>query len=332
MIAFKIVNTALENLAKYTGIKADWRGVAPINVDGEVKFLFDKKRHKLYAVVKKELRNHQLQSIVALARKHKNHFILVAEKLFPKIKEALRQNEVAYLEANGNIWLKAGNTFLWIDTHKELAIEKEKINRAFTKTGLKVIFHLLLNEEHVNQTYRALAEITGVGLGNINYVINGLKESGHLVKLNRKQYKLVHKQELLEKWMNAYEERLKPTLFIGTFKFIKPQDFTNWKKMQFKNKNTIWGGEPAGDLLTNYLKPAELTIYTMETRAELIKNYRLVPDPNGNVKVYQKFWDEHTTSNTAPPLLAYVDLMNTGDPRNIETANKIYTHGLQNTF
>ena len=78
------------------------------------------------------------------------------------------------------------------------------------------------------------------------------------------------------------------------------------------------------------MKPAELTIYTEETRAELIKNYRLIPDPTGNIKVYKKFWNENDTGNAAPPLLAYADLMNTGDQRNMETANKIYDNVLQN--
>jgi hypothetical protein len=60
-----------------------------------------------------------------------------------------------------------------------------------------------------------------------------------------------------------------------------------------------------------------------------MKNYHLVPDPKGNIKVYQKFWNENEASNTAPPLLAYTDLINTGDPRNIETAEKILQNVIQ---
>ena len=86
---------------------------------------------------------------------------------------------------------------IWIDTNKEVIIEKEKINRAFTKTGLKVIFHFLLNDNQLNQTYREIANKAGVGLGNINYVINGLKENGYLVNLNDNHYKLTNKPGLL---------------------------------------------------------------------------------------------------------------------------------------
>jgi hypothetical protein len=328
----EIVNKGLENLAKTAEIKGDWKNDAPEDLDGEIEFLINNEYYKMFVQVKKELRNHQLQNIQTLAVKHKNHFMVVAEKLFPKIKEELRKKNIPYLEANGNICLRQGKTFLWIDTNKDVVVEKEKLNRAFTKTGLKVIFYFLLSDDNVNKTYRDIADKTDVGLGNINYVINGLKEAGHLIKINKTKYKLTNKKELLEKWITAYEDRLKPTLFIGTFKFVKPEDFVNWKQLEFINENTVWGGEPAGDIFTNYLKPAALTIYTTEGRTELIKNYRLIPDPTGNVKVYKKFWRAKENEHTVPPLLAYADLMHTNDPRNVETANKIYNNVLQNKF
>ena len=94
----------------------------------------------------------------------------------------------------------------------------------------------------------------------------------------------------------------------------------------------MWGGEAAGDLLTNFLRPAELTLYTTETRNELIKNYKLLPDEKGNIKVYQKFWKEEDGDDKAwvNPLLVYADLINKNDRRCTETAQKIYDEYLQN--
>ena len=112
--------------------------------------------------------------------------------------------------------------------------EKGKGNRAFTKTGLKVIFHFLFNENIVNQTYREIASLANVGLGNINYVINGLKELGFLIKLDKTNYKLRNKKELLNKWIDAYDERLKPAIKVGTFRFLKQDDFTNWKMIPLR--------------------------------------------------------------------------------------------------
>jgi hypothetical protein len=61
-----------------------------------------------------------------------------------------------------------------------------------------------------------------------------------------------------------------------------------------------------------------------------MKNYRLVPDPRGNVLVYEKFCNEDEGStNLVSPHLVYADLMSTGDRRCLETAEKIYHEFLQ---
>ena len=64
-----------------------------------------------------------------------------------------------------------------------------------------------------------------------------------------------------------------------------------------------------------------------------MKNYLLVPDNNGNVKVFKKFWEnDEVNNNVVHPLLAYADLINKGDRRCTKTAQKIYDEYLQNKF
>ncbi len=325
----EIVQIAMENLQNNSGIIANWIKGNESGIDGQITFRVEEKILNFNAEIKQELRNHQLPQIFDQATQY-YPLIVIANHIFPKIKEDLRQRKIAYLEANGNIYLHHNNTTIWIDTKKPIQNEKVKDNRAFTKTGLKVIFHFLLNENIINQTYREIASQTNVGLGNINYVINGLKEMGFLIKLDKDNYKLINKKELLNKWIGAYDERLKPAIKVGTFCFLIQEDFNNWKKIALRNKKTWWGGEPAGDLLTGYLRPAELTIYTIEPRNDLIKNYRLIPDEKGNVEVYKKFWQyDEVNENIVPPLLVYADLINTNDKRCLETAMKIYEQLIQ---
>jgi len=138
---------------------------------------------------------------------------------------------------------------------------------------------------------------------------------------------------MLTLWIERYEEKLKPDLLVGRFRFLDKNDFINWKDIKFENVETVWGSEPAGALLTKYLNPEILTIYTLETKSELMKNYRLIPDPVGNVKIYQKFWKNNNfENNTVPPLLIYTDLINTGDSRNIETAKIIYNDYIKDKY
>ena len=335
MMTTEIVYIALENLRKNTHIMGEWKDYAigkDNGIDGEIVLNIDNQKIRIFTEVKKALRNHQLYQIEEMANANKP-FLLVAEHIFPKIKEELRRREIAYLEANGNIYLKEPGIYLWIDNQKPIQQEKEQVNRAFTKTGLRAIYHFLLNEEIVNYPYREIARMAEIGLGNVNNVMNGLKQAGFLIKMNKDEYRLVNKKELLEKWMVAYEEKLKPALRIGNFRFLKEEDQKNWKALPIDRDKTFWGGEPAADILTNYLRPEILTLYTEENRNDLIKHYRLIPDEKGKVKVYKKFWNYYNANwNTVDPILVYADLMNTGDGRCMETAQKIKNEFLQNKF
>ena len=323
----ELVHIALENLQKNTHIMGVWENNTHIKshlFDGIITLIINNKTFQINTEVKKTLRLHQLYQIIKIAQIHKP-FMLVAEYISPKIKEELILNNIAYLEANGNIYLNEPGIYLWVDNQKPLKQEKEKANRAFTKAGLKVVFHFLLNEDTVNYPYRDIAEMGEIGLGNVSYVINSLKEAGFLIKLDKNKIKLINKKELLEKWMSMYAEKLKPALHMGNFRFLREEDYINWKQIPVSLGKTFWGGEPAADIMTNYLRPEILTLYTIESRVDLIKQYKLIPDDKGKVEVYKKFWKfNYDTSITVDPLLIYADLMNTGEGRCMETAKMIF--------
>lgn len=328
-----IVQHALTNLQKAGEIEAKWLDNAPNEVlDGKIALTLNGRNIKLNIEIKKELRNIHLPKLEALAKEY-HPFMIVAQRIFPKIKQELRNRNIAYLEANGNIYLNEKETFLWLDANDPITIKQKTTNRAFTKTGLKVVYQFLLDDTWVNKTYREIADKTDTGIGNITNIFNGLKDDGFLIPLNKDTYILEDNKKLLEKWIMAYENKLKPNLAIGTYRFADNDTFFNWKDIKLKQGETLWGGEPAGDIYTNYLRPGELTLYTTEPRNELMKNYRLVPDEGGNVKIYEKFWKDDTgEKNAVHPLLAYADLIMKGDRRCTETAEKIYNEYLQDKF
>jgi hypothetical protein len=130
----------------------------------------------------------------------------------------------------------------------------------------------------------------------------------------------------MSRWRTAIEKYatvLRPKLLKERFALKG-----NWETLTFDTTKTVWGGEPAADLLTNYLRPEKFLIYTQENRMELIKNYKLMPDKNGAVEVLDMFW-KTDEGQTAPPLLVYADLILEGGKRNKETAEKIYHEYIQ---
>ncbi len=316
----EIVNIALENIRQNTGIQVFYENIGPL--DGVLDLTYDGKRYRFTVEIKRELRTHQLPKIEDYYQHYKD-FLLVANHIFPKIKEELRERGIPYLEANGNIFLKKKGLFLFIDSQKPLDIEKNKGNRAFTKTGLKVLFYLLQHKVAINLPQRELAEEVNVALGNIPQVIEGLKETGYLIPVNNKTYTWENRKALLERWIAEYATVLRPKLLKDRYALKG-----NWENMHFDNYKTVWGGEPAADILTNHLRPEKFLIYTKENRMDLIKNYRLMPDKNGEIEVLDMFWNP-TEGKTAPPLLVYTELMLEGGKRNKETAEKIYNEYIQ---
>ena len=89
------------------------------------------------------------------------------------------------------------------------------------------------------------------------------------------------------------------------------------------NEASFWGGEPGADLLTNYLQPAVFQLYSTETKMDLMKNYRFIPDPKGNIYVHVPFGENLVTVKRTNPLLVYGDLVNSASYRNLEVAERI---------
>jgi hypothetical protein len=308
-----IVEIAVANLKEATRLEINWK-VRGTNI-GLLTIRIENKRIELHTVVKNHIRMQQIHEILSKY----NPELIIANKIYEKEKEFLRERGIGFLEENGNIELKRAGLYLLIDKSRSKEKTIEKGNRAFTKTGLKIIFQLLQDKDLVNQPQREIAIETGVALGNIPLVLKGLQSTNYLIKKNQKEYLWNNREELLNRWIEAYETILKPQLYIGTFKLNE-----NWQTLSLNQSKTVWGGEPAADILTNYLRPEKFTLYTEETKNELIKNYRILPNEKGEIKAYKFFWIQNKNLNITPPLLVYVDLLIEGGKRNIETAEKIY--------
>jgi len=326
MTAADIINHALNNLEKLPGIKGRWDLDGFKELDGCLYLNIQNQEHKINAAIKKEIRNTHIDTLIKYNNQY-DPFVIIAARIFPSIKSQLQQNNIAYIEANGNLFFNKHHQFIWIENNPPIKIEENHRNRVYTKTGLKVVFEFLNQKDLIHQPYRNIATIANTAVGNVTNIIKGLKEEGYVLQLNKKEILFKNKEDLFNKWTEAYEQNLKPTLKMGNFKFVNEDHFYNWQNIHLQQSKTVWGGEPAGDLLTNHLRPEKLTLYSDESRNELMKNYKLVPDEKGNISVYKKFWQEsgqNDENKTAPVMVVYADLITTNDKRTRETAKLIY--------
>ncbi|WAC13270.1 type IV toxin-antitoxin system AbiEi family antitoxin [Dyadobacter pollutisoli] len=331
----EIAETALKNLEGHTGIKGTWEPTIARpdpGFDGKTSLSIKGKPLTFITEIKGEFRGYFIDELLHQAKKNKP-FLLIAEKIFPAQKQRLREEGIAYLDVAGNIYVADGETLIWLEGQKAVRIDKEqtKRNRAFTKAGLRIVYIFLENETYVNYTYRQIASLATVALGTIKPVISALKEDGYLLEVNKKRMLLNNKKQLLENWLIGYANVLKPSLLLGTYFF---REIDQWKELDLP-EGAVWGGEPAGEYLTNYLNPQQWTIYTSQNKVELIRKLQLIPKEDGNLKIYKRFFAptfQGCQRLEAPEIITYADLMITGDPRCIETAQILYENRLAKKF
>lgn len=274
--------------------------------------------------------------------------MLVADYINPKMAEKLRDKGIPFIDTAGNAYINKPPLFVWTTTNKtEKAKDnkKEGVNRAFDNTGLKVVFGFLCDQRLINATYREIAEQTGVALGTVGWVLNGLKETGFVVDRGKGKdgRRLVNRRKLLDRWVEAYPERLKPKCRVGEF---VTDEVDWWKTVNIEEFGAYWGGEVAAAKYTGYLKPQVATVYLPEEElsnflaaAKLRKALEWTADEPGIVRIYRPFWPQKIINTVddgrnqaiaklqaglVHPILAYADLIATADSRNLETARMIY--------
>ncbi|MNK61717.1 hypothetical protein D3C87_808820 [compost metagenome] len=326
------ITEALARLEENTGYKCEYKHKGE-ELDGTVDLFINNEKEHFTVEFKKELRDYQLAKLVYYNCLHKP-IIVIAERIFPAIKEKLRNEGINYLDGAGNVYIRTPRNTIWLDGFKHEEREKPVTNRAFTKTGLKLVFYLMLHNEAINMPQRMLANATGVALGNIKNVISGLDDAGYVLHVGQKRQLLQNKRTLLDRWIAGYGETLKPSLHIGNFKLQVDHPLTSLHNNLIQPGKTVWGGEPAGEWLTDYLRPQIMTIYTVEKRNQVMVKWKLIPATTGEIRVYDKFWKDEAADvhPYAPELLVFADLLLTGDPRCIETARMIYDKHLKDEF
>lgn len=257
--------------------------------------------------------------------------LLVTDYLTPPLAEALKERRVAFLDTAGNAYLEHAGLLVWVKGHKPAARPVgTEVGRAFQPTGLQVLFTLLCNPAAINRPYRELAAMAGVAHGTVGWVIPDLQRQGYVADLRGKRgtRRLFQLDRLLAQWVDAYARQLRPRTLIGRYYIPKIEGWRDWPLAQH---DALWGGEPAGALLTNYLRPGELTIYAAKLPALLAAQQKLlkVPAPGHTaiVDVRRRFWNfagDPDHPDVTPPVLIYADLLATGDGRCIETAKMVY--------
>ena len=256
--------------------------------------------------------------------------LLVAKYINPNMFDKLVGLGLNILDCAGNCRIRYmnGNIPVFHLTNKgeKNVFANEKAYPVFQDAGIKVIFYLLQDKNNVNKAYREIQENTGAALGTVKNVIDELVTRNFILVTDKGRI-LKNRKELLDLWVENYNQVLKPKLLICRMAFRTNEQRNKWKTMEFP-EGMFWGGEGAANMIDNYLEPGAFEIYTDVPTAYLMKTGFVKQDTNGEIKVYQKFWKWETENHLVPLILVYADLMGSGNGRCLEAANRLMEYGL----
>jgi hypothetical protein len=327
-----LLTQALEALQRETGVQPDTVEKEPHINGGQLTpdFLVEIKGQKYAIEVKKWAQQTHFGAMVERMKRLPEPRLLVADYVNPNMAERLRNADIQFLDTAGNAYINAPPLYIHIKGNRkpDVTTQHEQTIRAFTQTGLKVVFAFLCNPNLVKAAYRDIAGQAQVALGTVGWVIGDLKAMGYLIDRGKRQTRRLNNYyDLLDRRVELYPALLRPKQFLGVF---NKHNLTDEEQMNLniKEYDAYWSGEAAGNEHTGYIRAEVDMVYIPEHRAgDLIRRLKLFKGgdkAHGIIKLYKPFWQKPEAYNGyVHPVLAYADLIATGDARNIETAKLI---------
>ena len=194
----QIVDKAIDALTAHFPMAIEWEAADnTFNAKKHIDGFLTLQNKRIPAEVKGDFRMHQLGRILEQIADY-DAFILIANVLPENIKDKLKELGINYLDTAGNAFIFYPPIAIAVDGKKR-EINKEVLrDKAFTKTGMKLIFAYLTKETLINQPYREIAELVGVSLDTITKTNDGKRYPSVKTLVGAAKRRLICKQILLD--------------------------------------------------------------------------------------------------------------------------------------
>ena len=262
--------------------------------------------------------------------------ILLADYVSPGNAQRLREAEVDYVDAAGNLLInRPGKLHLFKSGARLPRLAQARPGRLFMPSGLQVLFVLLVEPAASEMSYRALALHSGVALGSIAVIMSELRSKGYLIR-NRDRWRLVHRRALLDRWVSSYGDQLRPKLVLGVFSAAERDMAASVERLQHtlgaRHIDYALTGGFAAYELTHHHCGERLTVFVREWPKGVLQELHWLPSPKGPITVLRQFcpavvWPPRAF--VAHPLLVYAELLHLQGERERETAQMIYQQHLE---
>jgi hypothetical protein len=325
----QVVEAAAAAFSDATGLAA--RNVKPPargGYDAAIEFRIGGARFKRPVIVRENIDRFGALSAFSASVTHDGRAkpTLVTTHLSADMIRACRDLGVDALDLAGNASLIEGASVVIVSGRPRAAHGKARRAPTWTKSTLRVTLALLITPALLERGYREIAQNAGVSHGTVQNAVRALIDHRDVFERpDGRGLQFADKERLIDEWVTLYPRQLRESLLLARYR-AESSDW--WRDVPDLPGRCQFGGEPAAAILTQYLKPATVTVYCADAvPREWIKEARLRPDPAGNVEFLRAPIALAPVDGLAPnvvaPLIVYADLVASGDPRNLETARML---------
>lgn len=266
--------------------------------------------------------------------------IIFADYINDRVAAELKNNNIDYVDTAGNMLItKPAGAYVNVRGKKRDEDAMKTKGRLTQVAGLKILTNLLIKPEAINLPQRAIGVEAGVALGAVANVIKELRAGGYIEQTGPNTVRLIHKQELFEKWVTGYAERLRPKLIVGRFntqtRNVADIAADTAKTLTREYIKWAYTGAFAEDTLINYYRTEELVLFIDDWNENLLQNLKWIPAREGQITVLRGFGEGMFQNDTpgllklVAPLLIYGELIADGDNRAKEAARRVYDRFLK---
>lgn len=279
-----------------------------------------------YAVVAKRGRLDR-QRATAMVLPPVRPLLVIAPHVPDSVADVFRARGVDHVDAAGNVGLAWDGMLLDVRGRRPHPTPRPRkdaaASRAFTRSGVMVVFALLSWPEMSRRSVRDIAAASGTAVGTAHQVLSELAAAGYLFESSEGK-RLNHGGELLGRWAEAYTVNLTRKLAIASFTL---DDLARLPEAEedLLEQGAQLGGELAASRIDSHLHPATATFYVDRVPVDIVARFRMRrDDDSGAVEFRHRFWKQHDPDAAlVPSPLVYADLVSSGDPRQREHAERI---------
>jgi hypothetical protein len=268
-----------------------------------------------------------LNDVLSRRRKASPPLLLLAPYVSREMASRLVEGGIAFVDRVGNCYVNFGDNYVANIVGRRPPAEPERA--AFRAPAYRVLFVLLAHPTLPAAPMRHIASLAGVSLGTVAGVVRRLRAERFIVG-SRSKAQLVGAPALLDRWVSAYADVLRPRLLIGRYDPGSTEPAAVEARMEKALTDRVpwaYGGTAAGHRLTRHYRGEETVVHIASGSADVLtRQLKVPPRQDGNLLFVQPPVPvalRGPLPHVAHPLLVYAEMLCATSPRAAEAAREI---------